>query len=441
MSDMPMSTPKSVSWDRETLAAIPAPFDDTPATDKLHLAFDTYADALAATIAKAKVARFAVGIFGGYGSGKTTLMRAVDARLQNADFTANCGSDEEIIPVWFYASRYDHEEHLYLPFLASLLRNDRIAETAEQKNRLMAAARAFLYGLAIKTKWVEFSAKDAIEREEELAKKGQSDLVRLTTGYDDIPQNLETLTTVDGTPKGKQRRIVVFVDDLDRCISCKAFALLESIKAFTDIPGFVFVFGLDPRAVAFYVREKYKEGLHVTAEEYLQKLIQVPFFLPKANSKHFVACLESLVKRQRATWTDGMLTMMNEYAPHNIRLVKRIASMHGILVGTIPNSNSELLLSLLILQVRWPLAYAVLHELREKFDKFMTTASAPLAERPPEYREHRAMLTLGADEVLSKFYADVIWPLCDRKPGRYVEYLDFMGWPMDADGQPEGVRK
>jgi hypothetical protein len=39
--------------------------------------------------------------------------------------------------------------------------------------------------------------------------------------------------------------IVVFVDDLDRCLPGKALDVLESMKLFFDLTGFVFVVGLD----------------------------------------------------------------------------------------------------------------------------------------------------------------------------------------------------
>ena len=45
------------------------------------------------------------------------------------------------------------------------------------------------------------------------------------------------------------RRIVVFVDDLDRCLPESALQVLESMKLFFDLEGFVFVVGLDQEVV------------------------------------------------------------------------------------------------------------------------------------------------------------------------------------------------
>ena len=48
-------------------------------------------------------AEFALGIFGSWGSGKTTLMQAIKHRLDG---------DERVVPVWFAAWRYEREGSL-----------------------------------------------------------------------------------------------------------------------------------------------------------------------------------------------------------------------------------------------------------------------------------------------------------------------------------------
>lgn len=57
------------------------------------------------------------------------------------------------------------------------------------------------------------------------------------------------------------RRIVVFVDDLDRCFPESALQVLESMKLFFDLRGFVFVVGLDKEVVQHVIDLKYGQNV------------------------------------------------------------------------------------------------------------------------------------------------------------------------------------
>jgi KAP family P-loop domain len=79
---------------------------DDPAEEPA-LGFSAYADAFA-EIACNSSPRFAIGIFGGWGSGKTSLMQAIHSRISCRD---------DVIPVWFNAWRYEREDTMIVPLL------------------------------------------------------------------------------------------------------------------------------------------------------------------------------------------------------------------------------------------------------------------------------------------------------------------------------------
>ncbi len=85
------------------------------------MGFEDYAKRLADLLSDAEPPQLTVGIFGDYGSGKTTLMRAIEASLESH-------RDPSLVTVWFNAWRFDHEEHLLIPFLATLARQDQLAQ-------------------------------------------------------------------------------------------------------------------------------------------------------------------------------------------------------------------------------------------------------------------------------------------------------------------------
>jgi formylglycine-generating enzyme required for sulfatase activity len=98
-------------------------------------------------------------------------------------------------------------------------------------------------------------------------------------------------------PEDRPRRLVVFVDDLDRCLPEKAIQVLEAIKLFLDVPGCLFVLGLDPEAVEAAVRARYRG--EVKAREYLEKIIQLPFILPPIEDEAMRAYVTSLAPALR----------------------------------------------------------------------------------------------------------------------------------------------
>ncbi len=79
---------------------------------------------------------------------------------------------------------------------------------------------------------------------------------------------------------GDEGRMVVFIDDLDRCISEKTIDILEAIKLFLNVQHSVFVIGADKTRIEEGIIEKYGEKSKGWAGDYLEKIVQIPFSLP-----------------------------------------------------------------------------------------------------------------------------------------------------------------
>ena len=91
------------------------------------------------------------------------------------------------------------------------------------------------------------------------------------------------------------KRLVFFIDDLDRCEPEKAIEVLEAIKLFLSNPNTVFVLGVDDQVIYNGLKKRYGDWLTQQASnngnqtsdeirpyhlEYLEKIIQLPFTLP-----------------------------------------------------------------------------------------------------------------------------------------------------------------
>ncbi|TGQ13579.1 Qat anti-phage system ATPase QatA [Mesorhizobium sp. M00.F.Ca.ET.217.01.1.1] len=80
-------------------------------------------------------------------------------------------------------------------------------------------------------------------------------------------------------------RLVVLVDDLDRCLPKTAIATLEAIRLFLFVPKASFVIAADEGMIEYAVRDHFPDlpassGVNSYARSYLEKLIQVPFRMP-----------------------------------------------------------------------------------------------------------------------------------------------------------------
>jgi len=116
------------------------------------------------------------------------------------------------------------------------------------------------------------------------------------------------------------RRIVIFVDDLDRCLPSNALQVLESIKVMFDLPGIIFVVGLAQSVIDQAVGLKYKEidgledsGLH--GSDYSKKLFQVPFALPRIQTDQLPEYFAALVQTPGLP-PDQVEDLTNVVGPH-----------------------------------------------------------------------------------------------------------------------------
>ncbi len=83
----------------------------------------------------------------------------------------------------------------------------------------------------------------------------------------------------------KLRKLIVLIDDLDRCLPETSIETLEAIRLFLFAPKAVFVIAADEGMIQYAVRKHFPDlpqssGPVGYAQNYLEKLIQVPFRIP-----------------------------------------------------------------------------------------------------------------------------------------------------------------
>jgi hypothetical protein len=107
------------------------------------------------------------------------------------------------------------------------------------------------------------------------------------------------------------RKLVFFIDDLDRCSPLQTASLVEAINLFLDSVGCVFVLGMDAAAVATSIEVKYKELSERIRRDapdvlspgslFLDKIVQIPFNVPRPNKTYINALVTSITETQART--------------------------------------------------------------------------------------------------------------------------------------------
>ena len=97
--------------------------------------------------------------------------------------------------------------------------------------------------------------------------------------------------------KSKVENVVVFIDELDRCLPDTVLEVFEAVRLFLFVEGMSFVIGADERLIQYSIKSKYKEvpgnNLDI-GKEYLEKVIQYPLCIPqltRAEVNQYLACL------------------------------------------------------------------------------------------------------------------------------------------------------
>lgn len=240
---------------------------DTPT--KEGLGFQDYADALVDIIVDSG-SPFTIGILGEWGVGKTSLMKTMLGKLEDKH-------GKKVIPIWFNAWRCERERNLAIIPLLQLL----VSEIKDDS--LKEAFKGFLKSLQLKF---------VLPGGAEISAGGGSQVQAEEDLYYDKIKAIETTLGVTN------KKIVVFIDDLDRCAPDKILEVLESTKVFLDIKGFVYVLGLSPEVVVKAIEQKYKD-MGINGEDYLEKIVQIPFRIPDWNVTDRGDFLTDLVKKDK----------------------------------------------------------------------------------------------------------------------------------------------
>ena len=207
------------------------------------------------------------------------------------------------LSVWFDAWRYHAEAVPVVALLqemrAQLSQEDSTALAAKRLGKV--ALRGALLSLDEITKKIGFQ----YAKFEQAGRQWDAENLAATLPSESLRKNLqETIRLLlpeanDQESQDGASRLVVFVDDLDRCEPEAAYRLLEGLKVYLTLDNCVFVLGLNQKAVEGAIANRLAGGLtdedatrdaQARAASYLEKICQNVWHLPIVDAPGQLLC-------------------------------------------------------------------------------------------------------------------------------------------------------
>ena len=264
-----------------------------------------------------------VGLYGDWGSGKTSILKILEEELKKDKDTVVVYFDG-----WSFESFDDAKMALIQGIVDALEKDERFfAKVGDKATETYEALKKAFAKLKKSINWMrvlKFSVKNVIPVATAATTGGasliipmllsafkdhQDDLGELLTG-DKAEQFLKDTLNVEDEEKkyevvrefrkdfedlinkSKQGKIVVLIDDLDRCLPRHIIENLEAIKLFLNVPKTAFIIAADSYIVTNAIKSEYRDIIDAASGErpqlgnsYMEKFIQLPYKIPTLSPK------------------------------------------------------------------------------------------------------------------------------------------------------------
>lgn len=283
-----------------------------------YLGFDVHANLIKGLIDEPNMLPITIGVFGDWGSGKSSIMESLKKAYDDEN-------DKHTLCLqfngWVFEGYDDAKAALIEAILKAFESNKTLPRKAKTKIKKLAKSvnwmRVIGFGLkniAVPIATASITGGASIGAQIFDWAKGLADEPQKITeaiknaDYNDFKKKFlkeeekieEQYQVVrkfrddfkDLLREANITKLVVLIDDLDRCLPDRIIDNLEAIKLFLNVENTAFVIGADSRIVRDAIRHRYADLIKRDEEanenkrvvvDYLEKLIQVPYNLPKLS--------------------------------------------------------------------------------------------------------------------------------------------------------------
>lgn len=278
-------------------------------TERDFLNFTGVADTVAEIIVQAQGRPISIGVSGAWGVGKSSMIKLIRSAFE--------GRSDEFVFVefnaWLYQG-YDDARAALLEVIASALAKeaekrknglDKVQELFKRINWLRAikltagSALALALGLppvGLAGEVYQIGAKVLAGKADEVTINAVVDAAQKTKGEADglfrqksdssPPKEIHAIRECfEQALKEMGVKLVVLIDDLDRCLPPTTISTLEAIRLFLFLKNTAFVVAADDMMIKHAVRTHFQNVDDALVTNYFDKLIQVPIRVPPLGTQ------------------------------------------------------------------------------------------------------------------------------------------------------------
>ncbi len=327
--------------------------DNETAIDYLN--FGVVADACASMLTQAKGEPISIGVSGGWGTGKSSLVKMIATRLtfpSEAAFDESNKTENTFVVLTFNPWLYQDFESARSALLQIV--GDEIFRLAKEKENIAdkvtelwrrinllriaqlsgEAALTLTTGIPIGALGKTFNSIASFfsseDKSDETAVDSES-IASATNGLlkpkepFSMPAHIQAFRdTLESLLAELEITLVIFVDDLDRCLPQTAISTLESIRLLLFIRRSAFVVAADNEFIKAAVKVHF-DGAGISSDvatNYFDKLIQIPLHVPRLGLNEAKAYLVLLLLEREVnsgTFTRDQFDSALKLVPERLR--------------------------------------------------------------------------------------------------------------------------